>query len=506
MSEGADPTRDLEIVDQALGVGNTRHALEHLAGAFGTAPFDERVHAALERVAAEADVLAELPENDYFGTHVLRAHALHRAGRLDEAVDTLASVVAALPHLGLESVLALWLALAKAKGRTLGWQAQQRVAHALVMAGESTIGLHRLHAGERALLEGFGELADSLLALGPASTWAAAGLLRRVGRCEAALAALDTVSTGELEFTSIQRGLALRTLGQGARAAEAFAAAAQAAPGDSKYSVEQARCWFVAGDAGRALELLDGAGDDDPEVARLREACKSLPDGDRVAFLDRLRRDAHVSLEAPSDATANLLRDGRIAPGSNLRVAVSGWESPSNRLAVALFGRRTWRVEEAAYTVTEVPLEPDPLSRRRGAALAMWRREGGVARQAQPAPPLALAAGLARIAVEAEDVAGLWDAAGDLAGTLEGTAAEELAAAMVHPPADDAFLRTFPDGLFRHQVAGACAVAQLPWSAAQPILESLVFGPVDWTSAAAIVALGELARRDAERGASVRSC
>jgi len=46
----------------------------------------------------------------------------------------------------------------------------------------------------------------------------------------------------------------------------------------------------------------------------------------------------------------------------------------------------------------------------------------------------------------------------------------------------------------------ACVLAQLPkpWSELRGHFESLLFGPVDWTSAAAIVALAEKTRRDSE--------
>jgi hypothetical protein len=77
--------------------------------------------------------------------------------------------------------------------------------------------------------------------------------------------------------------------------------------------------------------------------------------------------------------------------------------------------------------------------------------------------------------------------------------------AMVHPPSDPAWLERLPDALFRYQVATACVLAQLPlpWSELEGPFESLLFGPVDWSSAAAVMALGEKARRDpaAARGA-----
>jgi len=61
--------------------------------------------------------------------------------------------------------------------------------------------------------------------------------------------------------------------------------------------------------------------------------------------------------------------------------------------------------------------------------------------------------------------------------------------------------------LFRYQVAGACVLANLPdaWDQTRGVFESMIFGPVDWVGAAAIVALAERARRDPAHAAEVRT-
>jgi len=78
---------------------------------------------------------------------------------------------------------------------------------------------------------------------------------------------------------------------------------------------------------------------------------------------------------------------------------------------------------------------------------------------------------------------------------------------MVHPPLDATWIAALPDVLYRHQLAAACVLAQLGggWFRTREVYEDLIFGPVDWTSAAAIASLGELARRSPDDAREARS-
>ena len=251
--------------------------------------------------------------------------------------------------------------------------------------------------------------------------------------------------------------------------------------------------------------------DADPEVAGLARACAGPPPADPIAILDDLRRRALApSVGAPGDATLNLFVEHGAtmgAPGAaTVRVAVSGWESPSNRLLAALYATGTGDVTRVDYTIDRIPLTPDPLVSRRGARSPLWIEQRGIMVQAPSLDP-ALREHLAAAGGDDDAPAAMWARAEAVADWLGPDQGRGVARELVHPPETAAFLATLPAGLYRYQLAGACVLACLPdpWSVKRPLFESIVFGPVDWTGAAAIVALAELAHRDAAHARGARA-
>lgn len=504
---------ELSVFDDALARGELGHALEHLARAAILGPVDPQLLRAIEVAAGRCALVDAVPDDDYAGHQVLRAHGLHRAGRSDDAIVHLAQVASALPDVGLERVLARWLTARRAGDARPSPDAWRQLAALLASAATSTIGLHRLLPGEQALLAGYAELAVACASCAPPGLVAGAvsGVLRRVGRGELALRVVDVEDLAPVLVHS-QRALALRALGDGAGAAKEFAAAAALNP-EPVYVIEQARSWFVAGEHARARALLAQLPPgDDPEVEVLARACDEPAVDDPIAALDRMRR--HViapTAEPPSDATMNGLRNHRGqlgSPGqSAITIAVSGWESPSNRLLIALYATGTGDVSTAAYSAEPGALDVDPTSHRRGDAPPVWAVRDGIVAPVGPPPAPALRRELADVAASGAGLALLWERAGVVAARLDGAQAGEVARAMVHPPEDAAFLATLPEGLYRYQIAGAYVLAQLPapWSVRAPVLTTLLFGPIDWVSAAAVLALGQLALQDAEAAPQIRA-
>ncbi len=496
-------SEELERVDGALAAGDVPHALMHLGGALALAPNEERVHAAVESLASKHPLLELLPKSDFLGAHLLEAFALRRVGRVDEAVVLLAQLTEAFPARRFETLLATWLVAARAAGRPLSEAAQQQVLRVLGSVGQKSIGLHRLFPGERELLSGYEALADAALdgASLEALRWAASGVYRRLGRFEKALAA---VASHDSYFFLIQRGLALRASGDAAAALAVFERASAMPDANVSDVLEQVRCHFILGNVDAARALLARVTHTDDELAGLRKLCAAPVQGDGVEALDRLRRDVwRHPVELPGDATANLFVQHReqLPPGkAQGEFAISGWESPSNRLLVALFVSGTPDVSRATYTLTHAgpPFARDPFAQVRGERAPTWVAQQGLGVQATPAPSPALRAQLAALSTSAV-FSELWARAGALAATLDARPAD-VVAAMVHPPADEAWLQTLPAGLFRYQVATACVLAQLPrpWAELRGSFEALLFGPVDWVSASAVQALGEKSRRDAE--------
>ncbi len=506
-----DPADDLASAARALDGRDLRHALTHLARAFALAPADERLHALLETAALRGDLLAALPDDRFVGTALVRAWAMRRAGRVREAVALLGSVLRAAPHLGFETVLATWLSVASASETSLTTEALMPPALALAWANESTIGLHRLRDGDRALLAGYGQLALALIPF--ADLWQvgaviASGTLRRCGHLAEARSLAEGAVPAEGRNAGVQVGLAWRAGGDGARAAEVFAKLRKAEPYDRVLLGEEARSHFVAGDAERARSMLGDADPEDSELRMLARACNAdLGSEDRVDVLDRIRRTVLAPpVVTPSDATANLVRHG-VAQGYRLESAAgSGWESPSNRLMLAVATGRGNDVAAAAYSSIPSP-GVDGLTPRREGGVVLWELRDGAVVQAVPDAMETLKATLALAAQEThfED---LWDAAQRIGRATSRSDREEIVSALVHVPSDPRLLGPSPvEALYRYQVAGACALASTPggWAELGPVFEGLLFGPVDWASAAAVTALGELARRDAEAARPARA-
>lgn len=93
-----------------------------------------------------------------------------------------------------------------------------------------------------------------------------------------------------------------------------------------------------------------------------------------------------------------------------------------------------------------------------------------------------------------------------LAATLTSADVEGLLGVMVHPPALPEG-RAAWDWVRQVQIAAALVLAYLDdgWegSARRTALSALIYGPMDWTGGAAIVALADLAVRDPGAGAEV---
>jgi hypothetical protein len=483
------------------------HALTHLGAALALAPTEERVVAAIEKAASERPLLEHVEDQPFIGNVLLRAWLLRRGGRIDEALDLLAQLVQSFPNHRFETIAATWLVAARVSGAKVSDDAVAHLMGSLVFVGESTIGIHVLQGGERELLSGYEALADVLLEGGgnPNLPWVAAGVYRRLGLTKKALAALDGVGG---YFGHIQRGLALRASGDARGALVEFTAAGQMPDATTSDTLERVRCHFALDDFDAALELLDGvAVNDDPELLGLIALCKArVPVGTPlagVAKLDRLRRQLHArALICPPDATANILvQNGhQFEVGkTKLSMAISGWESPSNRLLIALYAAGTSDTTNVEMTMTEPTFgERNPRAQSRGAPAATWKWVNDVPVQRAPAPPASLRARLADLAGDASTgLLEIDERAGAVAAELTCSPAE-LMAAMVHAPEGASFLSQLPHGLVRYQQAAACVLARRPWAECGPALESLIYGPIDWSSAAAIDALALRVRREAE--------
>jgi tetratricopeptide (TPR) repeat protein len=499
--------QELEAARRALSAGDERHALHHVAGALAEAPLNEVALALLWEIAGRVDVLPLAPAEGFLGYVVIRAWVLQRA-QAPEALSLMAHAAQAFPDRGLELVLASWLIAWRVSRRSLSEVVRGDCLRVLARALPSTIGLHRLMPGERALLGGLFEVAEALADFPEAqkddlTVSVLSGFRRRAGRFDAAIALASPLAATGASQSVRAKALALRAKGDGVAAAALFESL-RAGDGDDVERIEEARCWYVAGDLVRAQAALATVSHRDDELSGLEALLRAPLPEDRVAALDALRREvsAHGWLSPRTDATANGLR-GLPEGATGLKLAVSGWEPPSNRLCVALANRQGSNLEDVAYTQEARVLDFSPFEVEPG-GLALWEPRGELVVQAVPCPPPEVLAAVAQVEAVEGDALAMSARAQALAARFEVAQASVCAHAMVYPPAEHS---PHPDAVYRWQCAAALLVAWLPGPFEGPrrqTLRALALGQVDWVASAAVAALTLLARGDAEAALGAR--
>jgi hypothetical protein len=211
-------------------------------------------------------------------------------------------------------------------------------------------------------------------------------------------------------------------------------------------------------------------------------------------------------LPEPADATANLLRqfrqmiqeDPANAPTGEARMAVTSLEAPSNFLAFRLEMAALRHDLRLAVTVNRVP-KPDPRRPVAEGKYLLWKYDGTDASPALPPPAADVVARIDELARRPFDDEANWAAASRVAEELGPGRVGEVLAVMVHPP-------PVPQGasglswLPRVQLAAAQVAGQVDdgWerAARREALLSVLLGPSDWATAAAIRVLARLGREN----------
>jgi hypothetical protein len=139
---------------------------------------------------------------------------------------------------------------------------------------------------------------------------------------------------------------------------------------------------------------------------------------------------------------------------------------------------------------------------------AIWRLEDEVPVPAHEPPDDAIREVVDRLAKSPPDLTAWWARAGEAAAELGPDAVDDLLAAILHPlpPADRSRL---VDHVFLTQVAAVMLVArtETAWSGSRrrEALLSLLHGPQDWVTAAAVLVLTEVALHEPRAFEEIRS-
>jgi hypothetical protein len=178
-------------------------------------------------------------------------------------------------------------------------------------------------------------------------------------------------------------------------------------------------------------------------------------------------------------------------PGGSVSITLTDVEGPSNRVAYRLGAG-----VELDVTYANVA-SPDPRNPIAHFGLALWRRDGEQLVAAIGPPPADIADRIAALAWEPFSLRRNWAAASRVADNLGAGAVGALLACIAHPPPvpDDWHVL---DWVPRVHLAVAQVLAHIdesPWpgSVRRRALYTILLGPLDWATEAAIVVVAQLA-------------
>ncbi|HTJ46034.1 MAG TPA: tetratricopeptide repeat protein [Kofleriaceae bacterium] len=256
-------------------------------------------------------------------------------------------------------------------------------------------------------------------------------------------------------------------------------------------------------DPNRKLALLrmTEAGDGNE---RARELAQRLDPPQ--AWVTYLPRPADASSNALDDIFQQMFQNPASHHGSTVKLKLSFVESPS---VVAAFWLQMemWGPQVGFDYQVDTIQQPDPRQPKTQVPYNVWAWDGTQPKPALPRPDPQVVKQLHLLAGEpfALDI---WaPRAQKLARELGPNALQHLLAALTFPPKPPGSNWRVLTWTQRAQVATTLVIAHLDegWNGSlrQKALYSLLYGPTDWTTSAAIVVLGYLARTDATIRAEV---
>lgn len=511
---------------------NLVHGMSHLAELLVFDPGRGEWLELLERYLGRQGPEELLPEEEerYFATEAVRAFVLARQGDLKQAVELLLEVNQAKPA---TRYLEAWV---------LGWlepegafeSLPQTVAQLVLAAALGAYPEHRVLTVQRQrALKRFAALAKRYARHFPASEaidMMIAGLYRKAGLFDEGLRYARAASAQRPSWhNAVAEGLILRERGETDAAREAFGQALVHDPDDLAARLEAGDMYFNLEDWERARSWYEQALAIESRhpwaypsalwCTWRTESDAPFPDEafpDELVILARDEGNGRAGsllsrffpyvgyLPQPADASANVLRQvmeeyrGQ-EPGDGvgeLKLTLSDVEAPSNAIAFRL-GLRSIGVEGELVVSYENVASPDPREPVEPVPYSLWRREGDRLVPALPPPPEQVTVLIAEIAALPYDPQQGWARASRVAEQLGRDPAEQVLACMVHPPEVPAGIDVL-EWIPRVQLAAAEVIAHLDdgWedSVRRAALLSLVLGPRDWTTQAAILAISHLVR------------
>lgn len=525
MHDVATSQRELALVRAALDEGDARHAAHHLAGAVAALPdggllvsggVASEIDGLVARVAPGLDPHAPWDEPEFHGAAAVRALLLWRAGERASALTLLASAQAAVDAAPYVELLLHWLSDERVPVSVdpdaLG-PAAVRLASTGGTGSRFVPLLMRLHA---------------LWPLDPYLCFAASRALRVAGRAEEALAlARRTAETAPHYLPWIAVASACRVLDDTAGLRQANLEALRADPNDLAVRLDLGDNAIASGDLDEATRWYDQVLDREPDHAwalpsALYVTWRSTQSRDALAQLRALAREGNpravslydeiapyeVSLSYPDSSLVEGGSRARQEASTIQRLACSSFEPPSAVATLAELAGWSGH-DELPVEFGEMP-SPDPRVPRGPVEHVLWTfsppglfgRLRTLRHLARPAIDPAredVQREVASLAGEPYDPR-RWYAEGRERGRALGRErVRDLLGTMVHPPPRPEAEHP-ASWRFACQVAAAYLVSGVDdgWanSTRRSALLSLLHGPTDWTTTAAILVMVEVLRAE----------
>jgi tetratricopeptide (TPR) repeat protein len=533
--DGNSPEQDAAIAQRELGRGDLVHAMHHLAWALAADPHRAEWLALLEATCAKSDdplrLAPRTPEGDSFAIAGARAAILAYLDRHAEAVPLLFEATAAK----LETPYLPWAE------RWLRLPSVARSVDIERFSGACGFLLHALMQRDTPLpedLEPVRRNAEAALAVihlvrehhqrHARLAFVATSLLRRLGRPnDAYRLALRFYEDEPAWHPAIQVALAEVARGNLGHAVTWYERALELDPQDISAHLEIADLFAANGRYGAARARYARVLERDSNHAWAKPSYLAMTYRTRLehaprAELDALADAGNARAEAlrgwldratpylkylpdPVEATLRVLPqlmpvEGRGSPalgaGDSLRLALSHLEAPSVRRAFEA-QLAAWRASaRVVIHVDKVPV-PDPRAVRGTVDFVLWKYEGTEASPAVPPPSGATASRVAELASSAYDLQ-QWDVrAATIAARLSTTPVREVLATLVHWPECEQREMPIVRWVVHLQVAAALIASHMRGGVGA--LLTVLNGPQDWATCAAIVALTASVLRERDR-------
>jgi tetratricopeptide (TPR) repeat protein len=501
--------------------GNLSHGVAHLAELLRYDPacpeWRDLLEAYLARARGQEEGLLPESQQNYYAIEAVRAFIFARRGRLEEAVRLLNAVIQAKPDAGyMDAWGPGWLGTPGAVESL----PRDVVLHAAASALMRFPEYPSLTCKQERCLSFYIGVVQRMRAASGAdsvSIMVEAGLLRKAGRFEEALAMALTAVEQNPDWRALMAlGLTLRAMGRTEEAEAAFRRGLAIESETIAANLEIADMHLNLGEWARALAEYELVLQREPRHPwaypsvlwcrwKMSESSSSLKELIGLAGESNGRADALLVefrpyagyIPEPQDALANVFRqvqeqhDGSPPSASGpMNCRLNVLEAPSNQLPFKLLlgGSLKMRVETVQT--------PDPRAALGPAPYVLWNYDGCDAEPALPPPSEDVARRIATVAMVRVANGELWAAASRAAARLGESGVAEILSVMVHPPAP-------PEGVnalawvVRVQWAAAFVIANLGsgWegSPRRDALYSVLFGPRDWATQAAIAATARLA-------------